>query len=96
MQEIVDETPDLRLTPQSHKPGIPKNKYIINFGQIYLSQPAWTEVDGITQAMLPNEARLRSLTYSAPLYVDIKKTTIMENGTCFLFYKITHNLKLLF
>lgn len=35
-----------------------------------------TESDGSTQAMLPNEARLRNLTYSAPLYVDIKKTTL--------------------
>ncbi len=35
-----------------------------------------TESDGSTQAMLPNEARLRNLTYSAPLYVDMTKTTI--------------------
>ena len=35
-----------------------------------------TEADGVTQAMLPNEARLRNLTYSAPLYVDINKRTI--------------------
>jgi DNA-directed RNA polymerase II subunit RPB2 len=28
--------------------------------------------------MMPNEARLRNLTYSAPLYVDIKKTTTRE------------------
>lgn len=35
-----------------------------------------TESDGVTQAMLPNEARLRNLTYSAPLYVDINKRTI--------------------
>jgi DNA-directed RNA polymerase II subunit RPB2 len=29
--------------------------------------------------MMPNEARLRNLTYSAPLYVDITKTCIKEN-----------------
>lgn len=28
--------------------------------------------------MMPNEARLRNLTYSAPLYVDITKTTVKE------------------
>ena len=28
--------------------------------------------------MMPNEARLRNLTYSAPLYVDITKTVIKE------------------
>ena len=30
--------------------------------------------------MMPNEARLRNLTYSAPLYVDIKKTTTREGA----------------
>jgi hypothetical protein len=28
--------------------------------------------------MMPNEARLRNLTYSAPLYVDITKTILKE------------------
>ena len=28
--------------------------------------------------MMPNEARLRNLTYSSPLYVDIVKTIIKE------------------
>ena len=28
--------------------------------------------------MMPNEARLRNLTYSAPLYVDITKTVFRE------------------
>jgi DNA-directed RNA polymerase II subunit RPB2 len=28
--------------------------------------------------MMPNEARLRNLTYSAPLYVDITKTVIKD------------------
>lgn len=28
--------------------------------------------------MMPNEARLRNLTYSSPLYVDIVKTVIKE------------------
>jgi len=77
MQEIVDESPDITLLPESqHIPGqtphIP-TRYVINFGQIYLSKPTMTESDGTTGPMLPNEARLRNLTYSAPLYVDVKK-----------------------
>lgn len=35
--------------------------------------------------MMPNEARLRNLTYSAPLYVDITKTVIKDEPT-----KTTH------
>jgi DNA-directed RNA polymerase II subunit RPB2 len=38
-----------------------------------------TEPDGTTINMFPQEARLRNLTYAAPLYVDMKKT-VMTNG----------------
>lgn len=80
MQEIVDESPDLILIPEpQHVPGQPigeLTRHVINFGQIYLSKPTMTESDGSTTPMLPNEARLRNLTYSAPLYVDMKKSTI--------------------
>ncbi len=47
---------------------------MIRFEQIYLSKPTHWEKDGTPTAMMPNEARLRNLTYSAPLYVDITKT----------------------
>jgi DNA-directed RNA polymerase II subunit RPB2 len=39
-----------------------------------------TEADGTTNAMFPQEARLRNLTYSAPLYVDIKKRVLTARG----------------
>jgi len=80
MQEIVDESLPIILIPEiQHTPGqAPSNltRYAIKFMQIYLSKPTMTESDGSPQAMLPNEARLRNLTYSAPLYVDMIKTTI--------------------
>jgi DNA-directed RNA polymerase II subunit RPB2 len=43
----------------------------MQFEQIYLSRPTMTEADGSTQPMFPGEARLRNLTYSSPLYVDM-------------------------
>lgn len=49
-------------------------QYQLKFEQIYLSKPTHWETDGTPGPMMPNEARLRNLTYSAPLYVDIKKT----------------------
>jgi len=80
MQEIVDESPQLVLIPESqylpNQRKVDPTRYLIDFGQIYLSKPTIIESDGSAQQMLPNEARLRNLTYSAPLYVDIKKTTI--------------------
>ena len=54
-------------------------RYLLKFEQIYLSKPTHWEKDGAPSAMMPNEARLRNLTYSAPLYVDITKTVIKDN-----------------
>uniref|UniRef100_A0A2I3GNW6 DNA-directed RNA polymerase subunit beta n=1 Tax=Nomascus leucogenys TaxID=61853 RepID=A0A2I3GNW6_NOMLE len=53
-------------------------RYLLKFEQIYLSKPTHWERDGAPSPMMPNEARLRNLTYSAPLYVDITKTVIKE------------------
>lgn len=39
----------------------------IEFGQIYVSRPMYTEGDGETAVLFPKEARLRNLTYAAPL-----------------------------
>uniref|UniRef100_A0A452TSE6 DNA-directed RNA polymerase subunit beta n=1 Tax=Ursus maritimus TaxID=29073 RepID=A0A452TSE6_URSMA len=55
-----------------------KPRYLLKFEQIYLSKPTHWERDGAPSPMMPNEARLRNLTYSAPLYVDITKTVIKE------------------
>ncbi|RKP19176.1 DNA-directed RNA polymerase II subunit RPB2 [Rozella allomycis CSF55] len=80
MQEIVTENGQLVLqTAQQHsgKEGDVSKKYVITFDQIYLSRPSHTEADGTMQAMVPNDARLRNLTYAAPLYVDIKKQTFV-------------------
>jgi DNA-directed RNA polymerase II subunit RPB2 len=48
----------------------------IKFGHIYLSKPSITEPDGKTLILFPKDARLRNLTYSAALYIDITRTTI--------------------
>ncbi|KAK2451642.1 DNA-directed RNA polymerase II subunit RPB2 [Trifolium repens] len=83
MQEIVDESADIVIRPESqHNPGqqsdFVETVYKISFGQIYLSQPLMTESDGETSTLFPKEARLRNLTYSAPLYVDVSKSVIKK------------------
>ena len=45
----------------------------VEFGQIYVSRPVFIEADGETVALLPKDARLRNLTYAAPLYIDVLK-----------------------
>ena len=76
MQEIVDECSQLEVVPnQQHNPLMQAGtykKFKVSFGQIYLSKPTWVEADRTTSAMFPNEARLRNLTYAAPLYIDIQ------------------------
>lgn len=52
--------------------------YEVKFGQIYLSKPTFVEADGETVVLFPKEARLRNLTYAAPLYVDIQKRVLIQ------------------
>jgi DNA-directed RNA polymerase II subunit RPB2 len=81
IQRIVEESPRIHLQMENqHKIGQIENiRHLIKFEQIYLSKPTHWEKDGAPSPMMPNEARLRNLTYSAPLYVDITKTVINED-----------------
>ncbi|KAL9101872.1 MAG: hypothetical protein Q9163_002917 [Psora crenata] len=85
MQELVAENSQLTLDqnlPQNEDdPEAPVlRRYEIKFGTVLLSRPAMTESDGSTTAMLPQEARLRNLTYSSPLYLEMitKKSLARE------------------
>ncbi|CAH1428945.1 unnamed protein product [Lactuca virosa] len=83
MQEIVDESADIEIRRESqhnpgHQPDCAETMYKISFGQIYLSKPMMTESDGDRATLFPKAARLRNLTYSAPLYVDVSKKAIMK------------------
>ncbi|KAL5714269.1 DNA-directed RNA polymerase [Ranunculus cassubicifolius] len=84
MQEIVDQSDDIIVRSQSqHNPSNSSNAFVesmykIKFGQIYLSKPMITESDGETSTLFPKAARLRNLTYSAPLYVDVTKEALRK------------------
>lgn len=41
-----------------------------------------TESDGETATLFPKAARLRNLTYSAPLYVDVSRRIIKKGHDC--------------
>jgi DNA-directed RNA polymerase II subunit RPB2 len=87
------------LQPEhQHMPGeeaeiVNKKTYKVQFGQIYLSKPMVTEADGMTSTLFPKEARLRNLTYSAPLYVDMVKTVTTVGRLCGCCTQVTHSLK---
>ncbi|CAG2119986.1 unnamed protein product, partial [Medioppia subpectinata] len=81
VQRIVEDSSAIELQAEAqHASGEVENphRYVLKFEQIYLSKPTHWEKDGAPTPMMPNEARLRNLTYSAPLYVDITKTIIRE------------------
>ncbi|GAB4831191.1 DNA-directed RNA polymerase II subunit 2 [Ancistrocladus abbreviatus] len=86
MQEIVDESADIEIRPESqHNPGhqsdFAETIYKISFGQIYLSKPMMTESDGETATLFPKAARLRNLTYSAPFVCRCHKESYKGKGT---------------
>lgn len=83
VQGIVEDTATIELQAEAqHASGEVENppRYVLKFEQIYMSKPTHWEKDGAPSPMMPNEARLRNLTYSAPLYVDITKTVYKEGS----------------
>jgi DNA-directed RNA polymerase II subunit RPB2 len=56
-----------------------KKKYVIEFLQTYLSKPLIQENNDVIKPLLPNEARLRGLTYSAPMFIDVRHTLILKD-----------------
>jgi len=62
-------------TPQTEDTADPviKRRYTITFGSPSIGKPSFTEGDGSTSQLLPHEARLRNLTYAAPLFLQMSK-----------------------
>jgi len=71
IQEVVDETGEISIE-------IPEMPYSIKLGQLWIIDPQSkisgtyiTEVDGTKHEIFPMEARFRSLTYAAPLALEM-------------------------
>ena len=52
----------------------------IQVNNFIMTKPTIYENDGVTKEMLPEEARLRNMTYSASIYCDIQITVIHRIG----------------
>ncbi len=61
MQEIVDEV----------SKGIDNDDFEVDLGKINVGKPEITEADGSTKIITPGDARLRNLTYSAPITMEL-------------------------
>jgi DNA-directed RNA polymerase II subunit RPB2 len=57
-----------------------KTQYLIHIKNFYIHKPAIKENTSVTKILLPNEARLRNLTYNSQIYVDlvIEKTELKK------------------
>ncbi|TRO47477.1 DNA-directed RNA polymerase subunit B'', partial [Candidatus Bathyarchaeota archaeon] len=64
LQHIIDEIQGITIE-------VPNHKYDIKFGTIEVDEARIVEVDGTVREVYPREARIRNLTYSAPLFLDI-------------------------
>jgi DNA-directed RNA polymerase subunit B len=64
LQQIIDEIQGIQIQ-------VPGHTYDIKFGTIEVAEPRVVEVDGTVRSVYPRETRIRNLTYSAPLYLDI-------------------------
>ena len=83
LQELVRENGEIVVVPnKQYRPGEEvdnhKEEKRINFGQVFVSHPNQAGRDGQGEAIMPQHARLRNLTYAAPLKVDmtVKDVTI--------------------
>lgn len=67
MQEVVDENKEVEPAI------IPYNieKFRIRFGKINIGCPEITEADGSKRKIFPIESRLRKISYSAPVFLEI-------------------------
>jgi len=61
MQEIVDEISE----------GISEEEFEINLGKINVGKPKIIEADGSSSLIMPYEARIRDLTYAAPITLEL-------------------------
>lgn len=81
IQEIIDENSTIIVQSTPTAGQTTSRKMTLKFGQIYLSKPPiYTESDGRSIKIFPNEARTRDLTYACTLHVDVVKTTENEFG----------------
>jgi len=72
--ETNDEVPVVSSVPATPPREVEVN---IEFRNVNIRKPTIFENNGAITPMYPNDARLRNITYAAPIYVDIHITTTM-------------------
>ena len=64
LQKIINEVGVVSVSQESED-------LKLKFGEVSIGSPVTNEADGSARAIYPNEARIRNITYMAPIYVSI-------------------------
>jgi DNA-directed RNA polymerase beta subunit len=67
LQEVIEENKEAEPTIIPHN----IEKFKIRFGRITVGNPEITEADGAKRPIYPMEARLRKISYHAPLFLEV-------------------------
>ena len=67
LQEVIEENKDAEPTIIPHN----IEKFKIRFGRITVGKPEITEADGSKRPIFPMEARLRKISYNAPIFLEV-------------------------
>lgn len=67
MQKVIEESKDVE--PTIIPPDVESFK--IRLDKVWVTKPQITEADGSKRSIFPVEARLRKITYSAPIYLEV-------------------------
>jgi DNA-directed RNA polymerase beta subunit len=65
LQAVIDEINEIK--PESEKLG----DFVVELGEARVGKPSVKEADGSLREILPQEARLRDITYSAPIFLQM-------------------------
>ena len=66
LQKIIDETPSIYIDTKT-------TRYKATFGQLRVDRASFIDDSNAIHHILPNEARLRDLTYESPVFLDIQE-----------------------
>ena len=72
LERIINEEPDLFLKPKEKDAKY--TSYRISFSDVHVPLPTVTEEDRTTRKYMPAEARIRDLTYDAPILTTVTET----------------------
>ncbi len=67
LQKIIEENRNIEPTIIPHN----IDEFKIRFDRIWVTKPEITEADGSKRPIYPMEARLRKISYSAPVYIEV-------------------------